>query len=107
MIHNDKYVDEAGLYRFEPVDPGRIPVLLIHGLKSSPTIWKRMVNQLRSDPLVRKNYQFWSFSYPTGLPVLFSADRLRQEIELMQETYNPGGTHRTGFSRRSGRSSTQ
>lgn len=93
MIHNEKYVDEVGLYRFEPVDPERIPVLLIHGLKSSPTIWKIMVNQLRADPLVRKNYQFWSFSYPTGLPVLFSAMRLRQEIGRMQKTYNPEGAH--------------
>ncbi|MGI9243504.1 MAG: esterase/lipase family protein, partial [Verrucomicrobiales bacterium] len=93
MIHNDKYAEKTGLYRFEPVDPERIPVLLIHGLKSSPTIWKTMVNQMRADPQVRENFQFWSFSYPTGLPVLFSAMRLREEIVRMQETYNPGGEH--------------
>ena len=93
MIHSDQYQDEIGLYRFEPVDTERIPVLLIHGLKSSPTIWKIMVNQLKADPVVRENFQFWSFSYPTGLPILFSAMHLRAEIERMQATYNPGGIH--------------
>jgi hypothetical protein len=93
MIHSNRYADQTELFRFEPVDTERIPVLLIHGLKSSPSIWKVMVSQLRADPLVRKNYQFWSFGYPTGLPVLYSAMRLRGEIERMQATYNPGGIH--------------
>jgi len=93
MIKTEKYIDEAGIYRFEPVDPNRIPVIFVHGIKSSPSIWKNMVNRLRADEVVRDNYQFWSFSYPTGLPILYSGMRLRQELIKMQEIYNPDGTN--------------
>ena len=93
MIESGRYDGETGIYRFEPVDPDRIPVVFVHGLKSSPSIWKNMVNRVRADEVVRKNYQFWSFSYPTGLPILYSGMRLREGITEMQETYNPGGIH--------------
>lgn len=93
MIKTDKYIDNIGIYRFEPVDPDRIPVVLVHGIKSNPTIWKNMVNLARDDEVVRENYQFWSFNYPTGVPMLYSGMHLRQEIARMQELYNPGGIH--------------
>jgi pimeloyl-ACP methyl ester carboxylesterase len=93
MIKTDEYDEATGIYRFEPVDPTRIPVIFVHGIKSSPSIWKNMVNRVRADDVVRKNYQFWSYSYPTGVPILYSGMRLREEIQRMQELYNPGGVH--------------
>ena len=93
MIKTDRYDDATGVYRFEPVDPNRIPVVFVHGLKSSPSIWKSMVNRIRADDVVRENYQFWSFSYPTGVPILYSGMQLRKELRRLQEKYNPGGIH--------------
>ena len=93
MIKNDKYIDETGLHRFEPVDTNRIPVIFVHGIKSNVSIWRNMVNELRADRLVREEFQFWAFQYPTGVPMLYSGMRLRRELERMQQTYNPGGIH--------------
>ena len=37
-----------------PYQPGRIPVLFIHGLWSSPESWMKMTNVLQADPLIRE-----------------------------------------------------
>ena len=37
----------AGLYMLRPYDPNRIPVVLIHGLQSSPLIWRNMVAEIQ------------------------------------------------------------
>ena len=38
-----------------------------------PMIWMNMVNDLRSFPSIRENYQFWFYQYPTSQPFWFSA----------------------------------
>ena len=37
-----------GLYMIQPYEPGKIPVLMVHGLWSSPMTWMEMFNDLRS-----------------------------------------------------------
>jgi len=37
-----------GVYMLEPYDPNRIPVVMVHGLWSSPMTWMPMFNDLRS-----------------------------------------------------------
>ncbi len=69
-----------GLYMFEPYQPGKIPVLMVHGLWSSPITWVEMFNDLRNDPQIRDKYQFWFYLYPTGQPFWFSASMLRQDL---------------------------
>jgi hypothetical protein len=91
MLRSGKYLEDAGLYRFEPVDTNLIPVIFVHGLKSSPSIWKNMVGELRGDEVVRKNFQFWSFSYPTGIPVTYAAKLLRDDLKKAHALYSPGG----------------
>ena len=62
-----------GVYMLEPYDPEKIPVLMVHGLWSSPVTWMEMFNDLRSKPEIRNNYQFWFYLYPTGQPFWISA----------------------------------
>jgi triacylglycerol esterase/lipase EstA (alpha/beta hydrolase family) len=69
------------LVQLQPFDPDKIPVVLVHGLISRPEAWRAAVNTLQADPVVRKHYQFWLFSYPTGLPVTASAAGLRKELD--------------------------
>ena len=38
----------------EPYQPGKIPVLLVHGLLSSPVTWAPMFNDLQADPDLRE-----------------------------------------------------
>ena len=50
----------------QPYQPGKIPVLMVHGLLSSPMTWMEALNDLRSMPEIRDRYQFWFYLYPTS-----------------------------------------
>ena len=50
-----------------------------------------MFNDLRSDPLVRQNYQFWFYLYPTGQPFWFSAAEMREDLARMRQVVDPRG----------------
>jgi len=81
--------DKRGLYMLEPYDPQRIPVLMVHGLWSSPMTWMDMFNDLRSFPEIRERYQFWFYLYPSGQPFWQSATQLRQDLATMRQTFDP------------------
>lgn len=78
-----------GLYMLEPFEPGKIPVLMVHGLWSSPITWMEMFNDLRGSPAIRDRYQFWFYLYPTGQPYLRSAAQLREELASLRDAVDP------------------
>lgn len=78
-----------GLYMLEPFDPNKMPVVMVHGLWSSPITWMEMFNDLRSDPLVRQHYQFWFYLYPTGQPFWHSATQMREDLAIMRRELDP------------------
>jgi pimeloyl-ACP methyl ester carboxylesterase len=91
-INPEKLAEKTGIYQLHPYRPGKIPVLLIHGLASSPDTWIPMLNELRGDPVLRERYQFWCAYYPTGYPSPVSVARLRKELHELQQTIDPQGT---------------
>ncbi len=93
LLNSDKLIDNAGLYLLEPYRPEKIPVVMVHGLMSSPATWVAMFNDLRGVPELRDRYQFWFFSYPTGLPVLSSSAILRQQLKAVRDYYDPDHTN--------------
>ena len=76
-----RFSEETALYVVAPYDPKKIPVVLVHGLNSSPGTFKKLYNELNREPWFRDNYQVWFYSYPTGNNWLFSAARFRQEMK--------------------------
>ena len=80
MLNPAGAVTPPGLYTLEPYNPDKIPIVLIHGLMSSPHTWMQMVNTLKNDPVIRQNCQFWFFTYSSGNPLLYSASLFRQSI---------------------------
>jgi pimeloyl-ACP methyl ester carboxylesterase len=86
-IRVTEYMKTTGLYMLEPYDPDRTPLIFVHGLISTPRMWRNVINELENDPELRRRYQFWVFSYPTGNPPLYSALRLREELEKVQQRY--------------------
>lgn len=99
---NDPELWNVGLKRFitgeqvpnhmlliQPYEPGRIPVVLVHGTGSSPVWWAEMVNTLRNDPVMRKRYQFWFYQYTSNSVVLASAADLRETLTTMVNRLDP------------------
>ena len=80
---------ENRLYTTEPYQPGKIPVVLVHGLLSDPFIWVEMVNELRANPGFVDHFQLWLFEYPTGRAFLSSAAGLRGQLSLARRTFDP------------------
>lgn len=72
-----------------PYDPGRIPVVFVHGTASSPGRWANMVNDLLADPWIRRRFQFWFFMYDTGNPIAYSAMLLRDKLTDMEARLDP------------------
>ncbi len=83
------HLHRKGLYQFQPYEPDKIPVVLVHGLMSRPETWRELVNKLLGDPRIRRNYQFWFYVYPTGLPVWKSAAGLRSELDRFNAALAP------------------
>jgi pimeloyl-ACP methyl ester carboxylesterase len=81
------YMGNTGLYMLQPYDPDRIPLIFVHGLISTPRMWRNVINEIETDPVLRTRYQCWVFSYPTGNPPLYSALRLRDELEKVKKLY--------------------
>ena len=79
----------AGLYMVHPYIPGRIPIIFVHGLRSSPAAWLKVMNEIRGDPNLRDRYQVWLFMYPTGTPFPYSAAKLRAQLDELRDVVDP------------------
>jgi pimeloyl-ACP methyl ester carboxylesterase len=73
----------------EPFEPNKIPLILVHGLLSSPDTYGELYNQLRTDPVLMDDYQVWVFKYATGRPFIRAASDLREELDRVIAIYDP------------------
>jgi pimeloyl-ACP methyl ester carboxylesterase len=87
LLNPAKYAETARISRLQPYDPNKAVVLVIHGLMDSPATWTPMLNRLRGDLDIRRNYQFWFYSYPSGYPFPYSAAILRRELDAAQKRF--------------------
>ena len=89
VILPGRFTNQTNLYASTPYDPSKIPVILVHGLYSSPGTYKVMYNELIHEPWFREKYQAWFFSYPTGTSWVYNAaffrDHLKQATKMAQE----------------------
>ncbi|RLS23744.1 MAG: hypothetical protein DWH73_04325 [Planctomycetota bacterium] len=83
---------KSGLTLLRPYEPGKIPVVMVHGLASSPLTWIPMINELMNDPRVRENYQFMLFAYPTGAHVPIAMSSLREALWQARSQFNTEDT---------------
>lgn len=82
---------KSGLTLLRPYETGKIPVVMVHGLASSPLTWIPMINELMNDPRVRENYQFMLFAYPTGAHVPIAMSSLREALWQARTQFNTEG----------------
>ena len=83
---------KSGLTLLRPYETGKIPVVMVHGLASSPLTWIPMINELMNDPRVRESYQFMLFAYPTGAHVPIAMSSLREALWQARAQFNTEGT---------------
>lgn len=76
----------------EPYQPGKIPVVFVHGLLSDPLTWVDMAADLRDADWFPERYQIWAFRYPTGAPFVKSAADLRALLREALATIDPTGS---------------
>ena len=87
VLNPEKYAHTARIERLQPYSPNKAIVLVIHGLKDSQATWTPMINKLWDDPVIRKHYQFWFYSYPSGYPFAYSAAILREELNEVEKQF--------------------
>jgi pimeloyl-ACP methyl ester carboxylesterase len=85
FVHPDNNPEFEGLLFLEPYQPGKIPVILVHGLLSSPRTWIDLANDLRANPEFTARYQLWAFGYATGRPFVRAAADLRRQMRMALE----------------------
>ncbi len=89
LLRPDKSQAIRGLYMLQPYEPEKIPVVLVHGLWSSPLTWTEMFNDLCGDRDIRARFQFWFYLYPTGQPFWTSAAQFREDLAALRATLDP------------------
>jgi pimeloyl-ACP methyl ester carboxylesterase len=87
VIDPEKFADTARLIQLQRFDPNRTPVIFVHGLQETPASWAPMINSLRDDPAIRKRYQFWFYSYPSGYPYPYAAALFRRELDGVKRAF--------------------
>jgi pimeloyl-ACP methyl ester carboxylesterase/predicted GNAT family acetyltransferase len=87
LLRPQEYASTARVARFEPYDPDKTVLLVIHGLMDTPVTWVPMLNDFRGDPDFRRNYQIWFYSYPSGYPYPYCATILRKELDVIEKKY--------------------
>lgn len=77
-----------------PHQPGKIPVVFIHGLASDEGTWFDLLNELQTWPTFHRRYEAWLFHYPTGASFLQSGAALRRGLQAALDNLDPQGTDR-------------
>lgn len=88
LLRADRFGAPAQLGFLQPYDPGKIPVVFVHGLMSTPRMWLPVIKQLMAVKEIRDRYQFWFFYYPTGQPVPASALQLREALNAAVQRHH-------------------
>lgn len=92
LLRPEQNMDRAGLMLIRPYEPGKIPVVMVHGLVSTPLVWIPMLNELLGNSHIQEKYQFMLYMYPTGVPFPIAAAGLRETLLEAEKTFNPNGS---------------
>ncbi|MBF6023712.1 esterase/lipase family protein [Lysobacter niastensis] len=91
LLGGDEVGRRAGLYLLEDYDPNKRPIIMIHGLGSSPLTWARLSNAIWGDPLLRSQFQVWHVVYQTNAPLLVIRRRVKGYIDDGWRLLDPEG----------------
>jgi pimeloyl-ACP methyl ester carboxylesterase len=84
LLNPGHFGGTRGLFLLEPYDSNKVPILMIHGLMSSPLTWMELTNDFLGDAYVGTHYQIWHYVYPTGQSLFYSAKGLRDSLDALK-----------------------
>ncbi|WP_165231569.1 esterase/lipase family protein [Aquisphaera insulae] len=91
FVFPSRMLAKAGIRMLEPYQPGKIPVLLVHGLLDEPFLFNDMMVTLYQTPGFVERYQIWVYRYPTGATSLRTASILRDQLREIERALDPEG----------------
>lgn len=89
LIGGDDIGKRAGVYLMEDYDPARRPLIMVHGLGSSPLAWAKLSNAIWGDPSLRARFQIWHVVYQTDAPLFVARRRLVDYLDTAFEILDP------------------
>lgn len=81
----------AGVYLLEDYDPNKRPLVMIHGLGSSPLAWAKLSNAVWGNPDLRARFQVWHVVYQTNAPLLVTRRRVQGYLDDAWGMLDPEG----------------
>jgi len=70
---------------YEPLNPTRNAIILVHGLSSSPATFQEMIDDIR---MAQQPFQVWIFDYPSERNIKENAKDLIKHLEANTEEYD-------------------
>ena len=83
--------NKLGVYSVTPLQKNKQPLLMIHGLNSSPLIWYELTMAVLQDEELKQRYQIWHAFYPSGPPPFYNSMRLRKKLDELHQMLKAAG----------------
>src|SRR5438132_12531304 len=87
LLRREAYAATFRVARMGPYHPEKKVVLVIHGLMDTPATWVPLLNDLVGDKDLRRNHQFWFYSYPSLYPYPYSDLILCQAHDPIEKNF--------------------
>lgn len=91
LLGNREVGRRSGVYLLEDYDRTKTPVVMIHGLGSSPLVWARLSDAIWGDAALSARYQVWHVVYQTNAPLLITRQRIEGYLDRAWRVLDPDG----------------
>lgn len=91
LIGGGEVARRAGVYLMEDYDPDKRPLIMVHGLGSSPLSWSGMANAIWGDAELRRHFQIWYLVYSTDDPLFVARRRISGYLDAAWAIVDPDG----------------
>ncbi|UNK49846.1 alpha/beta hydrolase [Lysobacter sp. S4-A87] len=91
LVGGNGVARRAGVYLMEDYDPSKRPLIMVHGLGSSPLTWSAMTNAVWGDQELRRHFQIWYVVYSTDDPLFVTRRRIAGYLDAAWAVLDPDG----------------